>query len=136
MRVLLDTNIFLYAAGASHPRRDPCAKVLRRVAEGTLEATVDSEVVQEILYVLTRRGRGRDALTLARHVTSLFPDLLPVTRDDLLGACDLLQQYPRLSVRDAVHAATMVRNGLKTIVSVDPDFDQLAQIQRLAPSAV
>lgn len=136
MRVLLDTNIFLYAAGSSHPLRDPCARVLRRVADGTLEATVNSEVVQEILYVLTRRGRGRDALTLARHVASLFPDLLPVTRDDMLSACDLIQQYPGLSARDAVHAGTMLRNGLSTIVSVDPDFDQILEIRRLPPSAV
>lgn len=136
MPVLLDTNVFLYAAGATHPLRDPCAKVLLRVADGSLEATVNSEVVQEILYVLKRRGRDRDALTLARHVVSLFPDLLPVTRDDMLRACGLIQQYPRLSVRDAVHAATMLGNGLKTIVSVNADFDQISQIQRLAPSAV
>jgi len=136
MSIFLDTHIFLYAAGAPHPLRDPCAKVLRRVADGTLETTVNTEVLQEILYVLTRRGRGRDAPTLARHVASLFPDLLPVVREDMLTACNLLQQYPRLPVRDAIHAATMLRNGLKTIVSVDSDFDQIPQIQRLTPSAV
>ena len=48
---------FLYAAGQAHPRRDACVKVLRRVAEGTLEATANSEVIQEILYVLVRRCR-------------------------------------------------------------------------------
>ena len=133
MRVFLDTNIFLYAAGTSRSLRGACASVLRRVADGTIEATVNSEVVQEILYVLTRRGRPGDALTLARSLLSLFPDLLPVTREDVLGACDLLQQHPRLSVRDALHVATMLRNGLKTIVSVDSDFDQLSQIHRLAP---
>jgi hypothetical protein len=134
MQVFLDTNVFLYAAGAPHPLRDACARVLHRVADGTLEATVNSEVAREILYVLTRRGRRGDAITLARHVLSLFPDLLPVTRDDVLVACDLLREYPRLAVRDSVHAATMVRNGLKTIVSVDPDFDQISQIRRVAPT--
>ena len=136
MRVFLDTNIFLYATGGSHPQREPCARVLLRVADKTLEATINSEVVQEILYVLTRRGQRGEALTLARHLTSLFPELLPVTRDDILGACELLRNYPRLPVRDAVHAATMLRNGLSTIVSVDADFDQVSQIRRLAPNAV
>jgi predicted nucleic acid-binding protein len=92
--------------------------------------------VQEILYVLTRRGRREDALTLARHLTSLFPDLLPVTREDIAVACDVLRQYPRLSVRDAIHTATMLRNGLKTVVSVDSDFDQVSQVRRLAPGAL
>ena len=35
-----------------------------------------------------------------------------------------------------VHAATMLRNGVSRIVSVDPDFDKVPGIRRLAPSAV
>jgi len=85
--------------------------------------------------VLTRRGRRDDALKLAGHLTALFPDLLAVTRDDVVGACQLLRQYPRLSVRDAVHVGTMLRNGLKTVVSVDSDFDQVSEIRRVAPGA-
>jgi len=69
-------------------------------------------------------------------LTALFPGLLAVTRDDVVGACDLLRQYPGLSVRDAVHVGTMLRNGLKTVVSVDSDFDPVSEIRRVAPGAV
>lgn len=133
MRVFLDTNIFLYAAGQAHPQRDACVAVLRRVAAGTLEANANSEVIQEILDVLVRRGRGEDGVALARHVAALFPDLLPVTGEDMRRACDLIERYPRLSVRDAVHAATMLGNGLKQVISVDEDFDQVREIRRVAP---
>jgi predicted nucleic acid-binding protein len=136
MQVFLDTNIFLYAAGAPHPLREACVKVLRHVADGSLDATINSEVIQEILYVLTRRGRRGDALKLAGHLTALFPDLFAVTRDDVVGACELLRQYPRLSVRDAVHVGTMLRNGLQTLVSVDSDFDQVSEIRRVGPDEV
>jgi hypothetical protein len=136
MRVFLDTNVFLYAAGASPTRRDACAQVLRRVADGSLEATTNTEVVQEILYVLARRGRRDDGRKLARSVTALFPDLLPVTRDDMVEVCELLRRYPALSVRDAVHVSTMLRNGVRTVVSVDSDFDQVSEIRRVAPDAV
>jgi predicted nucleic acid-binding protein len=136
MQIFLDTNVFLYAAGASHPQREACAKVLRRVADGALHATINSEVVQEILYVLNRRGRREDALKLAGHLTALFPDLLAVTRDDVVRTCELLRRYPRLPVRDAVHVATMLRNGLKTVISVDSDFDQVSEIRRVAPGAI
>jgi len=27
----------------------------------------------------------------------------------------------------------MLRNGLKTVVGVDPDFDQVSEIRRIAP---
>lgn len=136
MQIFLDTNIFLYAAGGSHPHREACAKVLLRVAEGTLDATINSGVVQEILYVLARRGRREDALALARYLTELFPDLLAVTREDVVGACDLLRRYPRLPIRDAVHVATMPRNGQATVVSLDSDFDQVSEIRRVAPGGV
>ena len=136
MQVFLDTNIFLYAAGGPHPLREACAKVLRRVADGSLDATINSEVIKEILYVLTRRGRRDDALKMAGYLISLFPDLLAVARDDMVEACEVLRQYPRISVRDAVHVGTMLRNGLKTVVSVDPDFDQVSEIRRVDLGAV
>ena len=136
MQVFLDTNVFLYAAGTALPLRDACAKVLRRVAEGSLDATINSEVIQEILYVLIRRGRRMEALKLADDLASLFPELLAVTRDDVLSACGLLQHYPRLSVRDDIHVGTMLRNGLEIVVSVDSDFDQVSEIRRIDPGAV
>lgn len=110
--------------------------VLERVAAGSLEAATNSEVVQELLFVLTRRSQPREALRLAARVIALFPDLLPVTRGDMLLACDIVAQHPRMPVRDAVHAATMLNNGLKTIVSVDSDFDQLPAIQRILPASL
>jgi predicted nucleic acid-binding protein len=72
-------------------------------------------------------------VALARHVAALFPDLLPVTGEDMRRACDLIERYPELSVRDAVHAATMLGNGLKQVISVDEDFDQIREIRRVAP---
>jgi hypothetical protein len=134
MRVFVDTNIFLYAAGRAHPEREACAGVLRRVAAGTIDATVSSEVIQEILYVLARRDRRDDGVRLARHVAALFPDLLPVTGEDMRIACDLVERYPALAARDAVHAATMMRNGLRRVISVDEDFDQIEGVERVAPA--
>lgn len=135
MPVFLDTNIFLYAAGGLHPQKDACVKLLQRVADGSLEATSNTEVAHEILFVLTRRGRPGEAVKLAGGVAALFPSLLPVTRDDMLKACDLIGRDKRLSVRDAVHAATMLNNGLDVVVSVDPDFDRIPRIRRVAPAS-
>lgn len=136
MRTFLDTNVFLYAVGRAHPEREVCARLLQRVAEGSLEAIVNTEVVQEILYVLTRRGQRKAALELARHIEALFPGMLPVTLEDMNEALRLLEAHPGLSVRDSVHAATMLRNGLRMIVSVDPDFDRIPGIHRIDPQAV
>jgi len=134
LRTFLDTNVFLYAAGADHPIRDPCRRVLQRVAEGTLDAVTSSEVVQELLHVLVRRGRRADALRLARDVVALFPDLLPVGREEMEVAADLLERLPQASVRDAVHAATMRTNGVAAIVTVDAHFDAFPGVRRVDPA--
>jgi hypothetical protein len=135
MPTFLDTNIFLYAAGSDHGEKGACVQILRRVAEGTLEATTNTEVIQEILYVLIRRGRRQQAMALARQVLILCPKLLPVTGADMTEAFRLLGKHHGLAVRDAIHAATMIRNGLATVISADSHFDQIPEIRRLAPSA-
>jgi predicted nucleic acid-binding protein len=95
----LPESRFLYAAGGPHPEREACVGVLQRISEGLLDATVNTEVVQELLFVLARRGRRQDGLKLARSVLSLFPGLLPVRGEDMLRACDLVERYPRLPVK-------------------------------------
>jgi len=129
----LDTNVFLYAAGGEHPYRAPCQDLLRRVAEGKLDATTSSEVVQEILYVLTRRGLRAEAVALARNILAVFPALLEIGAGEMTEACDLLESMPELPARDAVHAATMLTHEIFTIITADTHFGQLAQVQRLAP---
>ena len=69
--VFLDANVFLYAAGASDPYREPCRRVLRKVEEGSLPSNTSVEVVQELLYVLWRRGLAEKGIRLARHVIDL-----------------------------------------------------------------
>ena len=132
--VFLDTNVFLYAAGADHPLKEACTGLLARVGSGDLEAATSTEVVQELLYVLTRRGMRAEGLRLARRVMALVPEVLPVTERDMAGACDVMEEYPELPVRDAVHAATMKSNSLQTIVSGDRHFDQVAWLVRQEPS--
>jgi predicted nucleic acid-binding protein len=98
--------------------------------EGELDAVTSTEVVQEILYVLIRRGFRETGLKLARHTTELLGDLLPVTQADLLTACDLIEVYPALPARDAIHAATMMNNSIFEIITADGHFDEVRGIRR------
>jgi uncharacterized protein len=129
--VFLDANVFLYATGAEHPLREPAQQIVWRVAAGDLVATTSTEVVQEVLHIFQRRGRGEEGIQLGRRAARMFPDMLSVTRADILRACDLLEQYPQIRVRDAIHAATLLNNGLGTILSADAHFDDIAGVHRL-----
>lgn len=134
--VFLDANVFLYAAGREHPLRDPCRRILRRVEEGSLPSNTSVEVVQEILFVLGRRGMARQGTRLARNVLDLFPEAFSMTDGEIRGACTLLERHTGLTPRDAIHVATMRTHGIEMIVSADTHFDDVEGILRLDPGSV
>jgi uncharacterized protein len=131
--LLLDANVFLYAIGGESPQREPCRALLLAVGEGRLDGVTNSEVLQEILHVRARRTSRGEAAQAVREAAALVRDVLPVERRDVLLACDLIGDHPRLGARDALHLATMVHAGIRWIASVDGDFDALPGIERLAP---
>lgn len=132
-RVFLDANIFLYAVGAESPHKEPCRQVLLAVGQGALDAVTSSEVLQEVLHVRSRRVGLKDGVQAARAAAAIVAEILPVTGDDVLSACRLLERRPPLTARDALHVAVMKANHIQTLVSVDKDFDALKDIKRVSP---
>ena len=131
MKVFLDSNIPMYVAGRAHPNREPARRLLARVRTREVEGCTSTQVLQEILYRYTALER-RD---LARDVYDLFVQICPtvfeVTLADTDRARDLLLEHPRLSARDAVHAAVMVNRGLEWIATFDRGFDALPGVRRV-----
>lgn len=133
-RLFLDANIFLYAIGSEGPHREPCRAVLAAVGQGSLEGVTNTEVLQEILYVRSRRVNMKDATKAARAAAGMVADVLPVTQKDVLNACSLLDSHPALGARDALHAAVIKNAQISTIVSVDRDFDSIKSLKRMEPA--
>jgi predicted nucleic acid-binding protein len=133
-RLFLDANVFLYAIGGEGPHRESCRAVLEAVGRGGLAGVTNSEVLQEILHVRARRISMKDATQAARSAAGIVAEVLPVTAQDVLSACSLLDSHPNLSARDALHVAVMQNSRIGLLVSVDRDFDSLKTIRRLEPS--
>lgn len=131
--LLIDSNIFMYAAGADHPHKEPSVRFLARVARAELDAAVDAEVLQEILHRYRAIGRwagGRQVYDGARRIVGF---VIPVTADVVDSARRLLDGYERLTARDALHAAVVNLHGLDGIVSYDRDFDVVEGLRRSEP---
>jgi predicted nucleic acid-binding protein len=134
MALFLDTNVFLYAAGGPHPLKEPCGRILKAVADGAIEAVVDTEVLQELLYVLERRSLLKQGTSLVSSVVELVSRVLPVSAHDTELTCKLLLKSSGLPVRDAVHAAVMMNNGLDTVVTADRHFSMVKGLRCIQPS--
>lgn len=133
MTVFVDTAIIMYAAGAEHPLREPCQRLLAQVAEQRLEAVTSAEVIQEILHRFSALRRPDVGAAMARDALDLFAPVLPVTDAVMRRMPDLVERYTGLAARDLIHVATCLEEGIGEIVSPDRGFDAVAEIRRLAP---
>lgn len=131
MKVFIDSNLPMYVAGRDHPLREPARRLLEQVRSGELEGCTSTEVLQEILY----RYSALKRFDLARQVYELFvllcPVVYPVTLADTDRAKELVCSAAGIGVRDAIHAAVMLNNGIQDIATFDAGFDLIRQVRRL-----
>ena len=131
-RVYVDSNVFLYAMGTEHPHRDPCRKVLHAIDSGSLRGETSVETLQEVVNHRLRRG-DPNATANARAVATACSTVHRLDEEIIGMALDLIDAYPRLWARDAVHAATARMRGLSHLVSADRDFDGIDGLVRVDP---
>lgn len=132
--ILIDTNVFMYAAGRPHPHREPSIALLEAVARGEVDAAIDAEVLQEILHRYRAAGRWDDGRRVYDRVRALVPDVLDVGSSTVDRARELLDRYPGLVARDAVHAAAVVEIAADALCTWDADFDAVREIRVVTPA--
>jgi len=131
--LLVDANVFMYAAGAEHPNKRAATRFLDSVAAGETEAAVDAEVLQEILHRYRSIGRWSDGRMVYDLVRKIMPEVVPVTGVMLDRSRMLMDRYPEIMARDALHAAAVLETGAMGLCSFDRDFDRIKEIQRIEP---
>ncbi len=136
MRVFMDTNIPMSAAGKDHPLKKSCLDILESTAKGEIEAFTDTEVLQEILYhyfYINQRETGFEIFDL--FATIMDGSILPVRHSDIMLARLLAEKEEtfNLSPRDLIHLAVMLNNGIRHIVTTDRGFKSIPGIEVIAP---
>ena len=130
---LIDTNVVIYANGSESRYKGACLKILREVAQGTVEATADAEVLQELLHFYRRRNRAPFGVTAVEQTLRIVGSVLSITGQIVTAAGELLLTYPALQARDAIHAAVMMHHRLDGIISADRSFDAIRGVTRFDP---
>lgn len=133
---LIDTNVFIYAVGRPHEYKDVCIRVLDEVGAGRIEANIDVELLQEVLYYLGRRGRWDDAIAMFDRIVTAFPAPFPIGINEATRARDILAGGARVEARDAIHAAVVLEHRLEGIISTDRGFDAITGLTRFDPRAL
>lgn len=121
----------MYVVGANHPHKADALRMLEGAVSAKERLVSDVEVLQEILHRYSALGR-REAIqpafdALLRVVDEVFHiELRDVER------AKTIVHGGRLSARDAIHLATMERNGVTRIMTFDAGFDSHPGVTRVA----
>ena len=134
MKVFIDTNVPMYAAGKLHPLKEPCQRVVLAVAKGELNAVTDTEVFQEILYRYLHIGEREKGFQVFDYFYRIMAgNVLPVEEEDIWEARQLAERTDHLSLRDLFHLAVMFHHNITRIVTADKGFDSIPEIRRIDP---
>lgn len=131
--MLLDANVLMYAVGRDHPNKQLALQLLTRIANGEIEATIDTEILQEILHRYRSLHRWDEGQRLYEMSRCLFPDALPITNEAMDQALRIMNEDDSIQCRDAVHAGVIAANKLAGIYSFDTDFDRIPNCIRRNP---
>ena len=134
--ILVDANILMYAAGTEHPNKVPSVRFLEKVADGSIDATLDAEVLQEVLHRYRAINRWTDGSKVYDDARRIFGMVVPITTEILDHARTLLDEHDGVSARDALHAAVVTVHDLEALCSYDRGFDEIPSVRRVEPGAV
>ena len=117
--IFVDTNIFVYAVGREHSRREPAQAFFVDASRNRVPLYTSAEVLQELLHVYlpVRRFHELDeALALA---SGAMAEIWALERADVDLARELERLHPTLAARDLCHLASCRRRGVRRIETVD-----------------
>ncbi len=129
----LDANLIMYSLGGPHPLKGPCNRVLEKIKSGNIFSVTNTEVLQEILHRYFSIGKPEIAEIAYTSIIRICISVYPVTIAETDLALSLMKKIPAITSRDAIHAATMMNNGIKEIISSDIHFDLMPEIKRIDP---
>lgn len=117
--VFVDTSVFVYAVGRSHPLKKEAEQFFLDAVGKKLNLIISAEVLQELLHIYLPAERIKTldaALELATKVTA---EVIDLKKSHVILARSLMVKYPNLSSRDLVHLAVCVDRNLKLLKTFD-----------------
>jgi predicted nucleic acid-binding protein len=128
--IFVDTNLFMYAVGRSHPLRDPARDFFVEANRKGTPLCTSAEVLQELMHAylpVERESTLDSAMTL---VVRARIEVWPLESDDVCLAWRLRARFPMLSARDLCHLASCRRRGVTDIETFDRAFAAALRTRR------
>jgi predicted nucleic acid-binding protein len=117
--IFVDSNIFVYAVGRSHPLRDEAQALFLESRKKGYRLVTSAEVLQELLHIYLPVGR-METLDAALELAVRGVDrILPIEPETVLQARTLADRYPELTARDLLHLSVCRKHKIKELKTFD-----------------
>lgn len=130
--ILIDSNIPMYLIGADHPHKGDSQRLIEKAISRGERLVTNAEVLQEILHRYAAIHRPDAIQPAFNAILGVVDEVFAIEEQDVRQAKDILLGTPRLTSRDALHAAVMRRHEVREIMSFDRGFDGLPGVVRLS----
>lgn len=128
----LDTTVFTCACLNTDKTGEAAKKLLTLIIKGKIKCFTSALTFDELFWVLTKKTDHKTAVDYTKNFLNI-PRLrfVPAGLKVVWKAHDVLSEN-KLGPRDAIHTASALLKGAKTIVSEDSDFDKIADLKRVS----
>ena len=117
--IFVDTNIFVYAVGREHPRREPAQAFFVDASRHQAPLYTSGEVLQELLHVYLPVRRFRELDEAMALASGAMTGIWALEQADVDLARQLERLHPTLATRDLCHLASCRRRGVKRIETLN-----------------
>ena len=117
--IFVDSNVFMYAVGKSHPLRQLSAEFFVGAQNDSTPLCTSSEVLQELLHAYHPVARSRALNEAMALIDGHGIEVWPLEQDDVMLAWQLREEHPNLSARDLCHLASCRRRGVSEVMTFD-----------------
>ncbi|MDG6925896.1 MAG: type II toxin-antitoxin system VapC family toxin [Nitrososphaerota archaeon] len=129
--VYVDSNVFILpVVGEKSDRAAGAVRVLERIEKGTITAFTSVLTWDEVVWVVSKLMGEADGKQVGRKLLTFpglrFLDVTPSTLARSQGLCEELDLRPR----DAIHCASAISKGIKTVISDDKDIEKVPGFTR------
>lgn len=132
MKAFIDANLLIYLNTVKN-------KVVRAGYERlyfdvlrSYKLVTDGLVLDETIFVSWKKYNVPYKVTLSFIEGAVLPyvEILPLGEEEYVEAAKIIRKHG-LKPSDALHAAAMLLNNVKVIVSEDDDFDKFSWLKRI-----
>jgi len=120
----LDANVFIFARVDTGNKGVAARKLLEKIENGQLSAATCVLTADEVIWAVRRELKSYEkAIEWCERILVLPIKVLAVNYADINQALNYMKSGKK--PRDSIHAAVAINNGIKEIISDDPDFENI-----------